>query len=57
MKTSKDFLDEANKVVKKIGIHEAIQKHKNKTIKQNVCKTKSPKTNRNNKQITTINST
>tara|TARA_B100002019_G_scaffold150757_1_gene129791 strand:- start:67 stop:441 length:375 start_codon:yes stop_codon:yes gene_type:complete len=31
MKTSKDFLDEANKVVKKIGIHEAIQKHKNKT--------------------------
>ncbi len=31
MKTSKDFLDEANKVVKKIDIHEAIQKHKNKT--------------------------
>ena len=29
MKTSKDYLDEANKVVKKIDINDALEKHKN----------------------------
>ena len=29
MKTSKDYLDEANKVVKKIDINDALKKHKN----------------------------
>ena len=28
MKTSKDYLDEANKVVKKIDVNDAIEKHK-----------------------------
>ena len=28
MKTAKDYLDEANKVVKKIDVNEAIEKHK-----------------------------
>ena len=31
MKTAKDYLDEANKVVKKIDINEAMEKHKNNT--------------------------
>ena len=31
MKTAKDYLDEANAVVKKIGINEAIEKHKSKS--------------------------
>ena len=29
MKTSKDYLDEANKVVKKIEMNDALEKHKN----------------------------
>ena len=29
MKTSKDYLEEANKVVKKIDINDALEKHKN----------------------------
>jgi len=29
MKTAKDYLDEANKVVNKIDVNEAIEKHKN----------------------------
>ena len=29
MKTSKDYLDEANKVVNKIDINVALEKHKN----------------------------
>ena len=29
MKTSKDYLDEANKVVKKIDMNDALEKHKN----------------------------
>ena len=31
MKTAKDYLDEANAVVKKIDINEAMEKHKNNT--------------------------
>ena len=31
MKTAKDYLDEANKVVKKIGVEEAIKIHKDKS--------------------------
>ena len=31
MKTSKDYLDEANKVVKKIDINDALRKHENKS--------------------------
>ena len=31
MKTAKDYLEEANKVVKKINVDEAIQIHKNRT--------------------------
>ncbi len=31
MKTSKDYLDEANKVVKKIDINDALKKHENKS--------------------------
>jgi rhodanese-related sulfurtransferase len=31
MKTAKDYLDEANKVVKKIAVEEAIKIHKNKS--------------------------
>ena len=29
MKTSKDYLEEANKVVKKIEMNDALEKHKN----------------------------
>ena len=29
MKTAKDYLEEANKVVKKIDLNDAIEKHKN----------------------------
>ena len=31
MKTSKDYLDEANKVVKRIDINDALKKHENKS--------------------------
>lgn len=31
MKTAKDYLDEANAVVKKISVNEAIEKHKSKS--------------------------
>tara|TARA_B100001057_G_scaffold241047_1_gene241410 strand:- start:580 stop:951 length:372 start_codon:yes stop_codon:yes gene_type:complete len=31
MKTAKDYLDEANKVVKKINVNQAIEIHKNKS--------------------------
>ena len=31
MKTAKDYLEEANKVVKKIDLNDAIEKHKNKS--------------------------
>ena len=32
MKTAKDYLDEANKVVKKIDVNEAIEKHKSSPL-------------------------